>query len=78
MSRKRRYHIQKNKKMAVITKRGIKPEEMVYDITCYVCQTDFVYQGCEIVSRGREGDPFVLCPLCDRYVPHKVSRGERD
>ena len=52
-----------------IIKRGKKPEERVYRVTCEYCETvfEFVKKEAKYVSDERDGDALeVKCPVCKK------------
>lgn len=62
----------------VITKRGELPEKKTYSVACYHCQTEFTYQGEDVVTitspKPNDDYHYVNCPLCNQQIAARNPR----
>jgi uncharacterized protein with PIN domain len=50
-----------------IIKRGVKPEFIPRQVSCYNCKSVLEYVQADIHHDQREGD-YVICPVCGKYL----------
>jgi hypothetical protein len=63
--------------MATIIKRGLLPEELVYQLSCDYCHSiiEFEYKEGSPNYDQKNGQPFLLfkCPVCSKTITSTIK-----